>query len=108
MSQRTPTMRSHLPISRFARVLIGTAAAICALTLGAVPALAQDTGPSVAAKLGEWRYLNADPQASRYAPLDQINAANFKDLKIAWRWTPNVPPAPPKLGGTAQGNGDPT
>ena len=101
-------MPSHLPTRRFALVLVGAAAAACAFGLGAVPARSQGTGPTVAAKPGEWRYLNADPQASRYAPLDQINAANFKDLKLAWRWTPNVPPAPPKLGGTAQGNGDPT
>ena len=87
-----------------------SSAAVMSLTIGgALPAMSQQTAaPSVAAKPGEWRYLNADPQASRYAPLDQINAANFKDLKLAWRWTPNVPPAPPKLGGTAQGNGDPT
>ncbi len=87
-----------------------SSAAVLSLTIGgALPAMSQQTAaPSVAAKPGEWRYLNADPQASRYAPLDQINAANFKDLKLAWRWTPNVPPAPPKLGGTAQGNGDPT
>ena len=63
--------------------------------------------PSVAAKPGEWRYLNSDPLATRYSPLDQINKDNFKDLKIAWRWKPGIPPAPPSLGGTAQGNGDP-
>ena len=63
---------------------------------------------SVTAKPGEWRYLNSDPQASRYSPLDQINAGNFKDLKIAWRWNPGVGPAPASTGGTAQSNGDPT
>ena len=63
---------------------------------------------SVAAKPGEWRYLNGDPQSSRYAPLDQIDKNNFKDLKVAWRWKPDIGPAPPSLGGTAQGNGDPT
>jgi len=59
-------------------------------------------------KPGEWRYLNGDPQSTRYSPLDQINKDNFKDLKIAWRWKPAIGPAPPSLGGTAQGNGDPT
>jgi quinoprotein glucose dehydrogenase len=62
---------------------------------------------SVAAKPGEWRWLNADPQSTRYSPVDHINAGNFKDLKVAWRWKPDIGPAPPKLGGTAQGNGDP-
>jgi glucose dehydrogenase len=63
---------------------------------------------SITAKPGEWRYLNNDPQSTRYAPLDQINKDNFKDLKIAWRWKPAIGPAPSSLGGTAQGNGDPT
>src|ERR1700694_2572959 len=63
---------------------------------------------SVTAKPGEWRYLNSDSQATRYSPLDQINKDNFRDLTIAWRWKPAVPPAPPSLGGTAQSNGDPT
>ena len=64
--------------------------------------------PSVTAKPGEWRYLNSDPGATRYSPLDQITKDNFKDLKLAWRWKPAIGPAPSSLGGTAQGNGDPT
>jgi quinoprotein glucose dehydrogenase len=73
------------------------------------PAQSQDAkaGLSVAVKAGEWRYLNSDPLGTRYAPLDQINKDNFKDLKIAWRWKPEIGPAPSSLGGTAQGNGDP-
>jgi quinoprotein glucose dehydrogenase len=63
---------------------------------------------SVTAKPGEWRYLNSDPLSTRYSSLDQINGSNFKDLKVAWRWKPAIGPALPKLGGTAQGNGDPT
>jgi len=63
---------------------------------------------SIAAKPGEWRYLNSDPQSTRYSPLDQINKENFKELRIAWHWKPAIGPAPPSLGGTAQGNGDPT
>src|SRR5581483_3601435 len=64
-------------------------------------------GLSITAKPGEWRYLNGDPMSTRYSPLAQINKDNFKDLKIAWRWKPAIGPAPPSLGGTAQGNGDP-
>jgi quinoprotein glucose dehydrogenase len=52
--------------------------------------------------------LNNDPLSTRYSPLDQINKDNFKDLKVAWRWKPAIGPAPSSLGGTAQGNGDPT
>jgi len=70
-------------------------------------AVAQGQQLSTVATPGEWRYLNGDPLATRYSPLDQINRDNFKDLKIAWRWKPAIEPALPSLGGTAQGNGDP-
>jgi quinoprotein glucose dehydrogenase len=74
------------------------------------PARTQEANaaPSVTPAAGEWRYLNHDPQSTRYSPLDQIDKGNFKDLKVAWRWNPAIGPAPPSLGGTAQGNGDPT
>jgi len=32
----------------------------------------------------EWRHFAADTANTRYSPLDQINAANFNDLEIAW------------------------
>ena len=35
---------------------------------------------------GEWRTWGGDLGATRYAPLDQINAANFNSLQIAWRF----------------------
>jgi quinoprotein glucose dehydrogenase len=33
----------------------------------------------------EWPTYGADLAGTRYRPLDQINATNFKDLEIAWR-----------------------
>jgi quinoprotein glucose dehydrogenase len=33
----------------------------------------------------EWPTYGADLAGTRYRPLDQINASNFKDLEIAWR-----------------------
>jgi quinoprotein glucose dehydrogenase len=33
----------------------------------------------------EWPTYAADLRGTRYRPLDQINATNFKDLEIAWR-----------------------
>ena len=36
--------------------------------------------------VGEWRVYAADQHGSRYSPLDQINAGNFQDLKVAWEW----------------------
>src|SRR5262249_33140296 len=35
---------------------------------------------------GEWRYWGADAWSTRYSPLDQINASNFGQLKVAWQW----------------------
>jgi hypothetical protein len=39
----------------------------------ALPAHSQEAKAalSVAAQPGEWRYLNSDPQSTRYSPLDQ-------------------------------------
>jgi len=34
----------------------------------------------------EWRHYAGDLGSHRYSPLDQINAGNFNDLEIAWRF----------------------
>jgi len=92
------------------RSLITTSVALTfsLASLSSLPARSQQTPPPVVATPSEWRYLNGDALATRYSPLDQITKDNFKDLKIAWRWKPAIGPAPSSLGGTAQGNGDPT
>jgi quinoprotein glucose dehydrogenase len=60
------------------------------LFLLALPALAQ-----VGTTNGEWRSYGGDLGHTRYAPLDQINASNFKDLEIAWRFkTDSLGPRP--------------
>ena len=38
------------------------------------------------AKNGEWRAYGGDLGHTRYSPLDQITAANFKNLDVAWRF----------------------
>jgi len=44
---------------------------------------------------GEWRAWAGDLGVTRYAPLDQINAANFNTLELAWRFkTDNLGPRP--------------
>jgi quinoprotein glucose dehydrogenase len=35
---------------------------------------------------GEWRSYGGDLSNTRYAPLDQINAENFGELEVAWRF----------------------
>src|SRR3954469_12267176 len=34
----------------------------------------------------EWRYWGADAWSTRYSAADQINAANFDSLQVAWQW----------------------
>ena len=39
-----------------------------------------------APKVGEWATYGGDLGHTRYAPLDQITAANFSTLEVAWRF----------------------
>ena len=56
------------------------------------PATAQSGARS---GVGEWRSYGADLANTRYSPLDQINADNFKKLEVAWRFkTDNLGPRP--------------
>src|SRR5580693_8391497 len=50
----------------------------------------------------EWPTYAGDLSSSRYKPLDQINAANFNKLEVAWRFkTDNIGNRPEfKLEGT--------
>ena len=57
---------------------IALSASVLYLSCLIVPARAQS-----GAKNGEWRTYGGDLASTRYAPLDQINAGNFKDLEIA-------------------------
>ena len=44
---------------------------------------------------GEWRTYGGDLGHTRYAPLDLIDAGNFGDLEVAWRFkTDNLGPVP--------------
>ena len=53
----------------------------------AVDTSADDAEPLVRGNaVGEWRYWGADAWSSRYSPLDQITAANFDSLQVAWQW----------------------
>jgi quinoprotein glucose dehydrogenase len=55
-----------------------------------MPAWAQAKAPDT-----EWRHHAGDLANTRYAPLDQISAANFNDLEVAWRFkTDNLGPRP--------------
>ena len=45
------------------------------------PVAAQQGAPN-----GEWPTYAGDLSGTKYSALDQIDATNFDDLEIAWRW----------------------
>jgi quinoprotein glucose dehydrogenase len=69
----------------------------CVLSCAAVTVIGQ-----AGATNGEWRSYGGDLGHTRYSPLDQINAASFNDLEVAWRFkTDNLGSRPEyKLEGT--------
>ena len=40
----------------------------------------------------EWPNITGGYSSTRYAAIDQINASNFNNLKVAWEWRGEVPP----------------
>ena len=61
--------------------LVVTVACWCAVTVSAVPLAAQ-----YGATNGEWRSYGGDNGGTKYSPLDKIDASNFEQLQVAWRW----------------------
>ena len=53
-------------------------------------------------KNGDWTHYTADVHGTKYMPLDQVNAANFNKMEVAWRFkTDNLGTRPEfKLEGT--------
>jgi len=67
-----------------------SASAAIACVLAASAAMGQS-----GARNGEWPTYGGDLANTRYSPLDQVNAANFKDLDVAWRFkTDKLGPRP--------------
>src|SRR6266568_8103393 len=68
----------------------------------ATPRVSGQAGAMPSTKNGEWPMYTADLRGSKYSPLDQINAANFGKLEVAWRFkTDNLGTRPEyKLEGT--------
>src|ERR1700720_3313079 len=90
----------HLRLARRHTLLVVTASVI-ALAWIALAATGDAPGqPST--KNGDWPYYTADLKGTKYSPLDQINASNFKELEVAWRFkTDNLGTRPEfKLEGT--------
>jgi glucose dehydrogenase len=80
-------------------------APIAAAAVGALcvaPRVHTQNAAAPSTKNGEWPAYTADLRGSKYSPLDQINAANFNHLEVAWRFkTDNLGTRPEyKLEGT--------
>ena len=58
------------------------AGAACAAVIGSTVDLRSQTGTG---RGGEWRDYAGDKGFTKYSPLDQINASNVANLRIAWR-----------------------
>ena len=61
-------------------------AAIVAGVLWMSSGTSGQSSPAPSTKNGEWPHYTADLRGTKYSPLDQINASNFKDLEVAWRF----------------------
>src|SRR2546426_6131346 len=78
-------------IYRSVSAVVLLCAGVLCLTIG----LSGQSANQPSTKNGEWPYYTADLKGTRYSPLDQINAGNFKDLEVAWRFkTDNLGPRP--------------
>ncbi len=68
-------------MSRISSPRLVCAAWCCVVMLLPAPGLAQHGATN-----GEWRSYGGDLGSTKYSPLDQIDATNFDDLRLAWRW----------------------
>ena len=76
---------------RVKRTFFATASIGVSLVIVSAASLLAQAG----AKNGEWRSYGGDIGHTRYSPLDQINAANFNKLEVAWRFkTDSLGPRP--------------
>src|SRR5689334_24861879 len=63
--------------------------ALLALVLGLLGSAIITTGqatPPPSTRNGEWPHYTADLRGTKYSPLDQIDARNFNQLEVAWRF----------------------
>jgi quinoprotein glucose dehydrogenase len=84
------------------RTVLAAASLASVVGLAAAARLSGQAPGLPSTKNGDWTHYTADVRGSRYSPLDQINAGNFKDLEVAWRFkTDNLGTRPEfKLEGT--------
>lgn len=78
---------------RLAMILTGAGATLSAVVLGVAlfnlfsVGVARESKPQekvAAGQAGDWRFYGRDAKGTRFAPHDQITAANVANLKVAW------------------------
>jgi quinoprotein glucose dehydrogenase len=87
------------------RIALRVIPAVAMLAVGVVwvsPLVSGQGNGQPSTRNGEWPHYTADLRGSKYSPLDQINASNFSQMEVAWRFkTDNLGPRPEtKLEGT--------
>src|SRR5438552_13812567 len=70
----------HRLLPAFALVVVATIWIVARLSGQGAPPYAYTTTN------GEWPSYTGDVKGTKYSPLDQINAANFNKLEVAWRF----------------------
>ncbi len=76
--------------------VLGLTLAFGVLVFAPITGMAQGPGT----ENGQWTFLGGDASHTRYTPAAEINASNFEDLEIAWRFDaasfgPSTPRATP-------------
>src|SRR5213076_1423111 len=71
--------------TKYRSIAVMTVLAIGLLWLTVGLSARQSGNQQPSTKNGEWPYYTADLKGTKYSPLDQINATNFKNLEVAWR-----------------------
>ena len=87
---------------RFASTPIALALLLLSAPVAAQPAEDDPAHRLLTTEHGEWPAYGGDAGHTRYSSLDQVDASNFGELELAWRFrTDNLGPAPEfKLEGT--------
>lgn len=49
--------------------------------------MAQNSIAQYGTRSGEWPSYGGDLGSTKYSPLEQVDAANFENLEVAWTWT---------------------
>ena len=57
-----------------------------AFGIGVIGLAVLGTRGAAQAPASEWRDINGNASATRFAPLSQIDASNVERLSVAWQW----------------------